>query len=244
MKNKKLYKITNLDGTDFYTGKTKYEVGKTVEAKDWEKTEECGNGLHILEDINNIKDITGFRLPCRIFEVKIIGKDWIKFDNKIKCKKLKVVRELSIEEINEKLKNIRMINNSSAKLYIGSFVKLYNNSSAALHYNSSAELYDNSSAALYYNSSAVLLYNSSAELYDNSVCYIYSKKATFIPHSITCAVILPSEKVFTFKKKQLGKKYRIINGKLRGLWNVLLFLLLVFAIVLIVLMGRIVIFGL
>jgi len=70
--------------------------------------------LHILEDINDIKDITGFRFPCRIFEVKIVGKDWIKFDNKIKCKKLKVIKKLSIEEINKKLKNIRMINNSSA----------------------------------------------------------------------------------------------------------------------------------
>jgi len=44
------------------------------------------------------------------------------------------------------------------------------------------------------------------------------------------------------KNNKIEKEHIEIN--IRGLWNVLLFLLLVFAIVLIVLMGRIVIFGL
>jgi len=271
MKSKtKQYKITNLEGKDFYTNSIKYEVGKTVEAPDWEKTKRCGNGLHLLDDINKIKDITGFRLPCRVFEVKIIGKEQIEFNNKIKCKKLKVVKELSIEEINNLLEKISMEDNSSAKLYSDSSAKLYSDSSAILYDNSSAILYsdssailydnssailysdssaklysdssailyDNSSAILYDNSSAILysdssailydnssaelygnsstkLYdNSSAELYDNSVIWVYSNKVIFIPKSITCVVILPYKKVFTFKKSQLEKKYKIVNEKL------------------------------
>ena len=74
---RKLYKITNIEGRDFWTDSIKYEVGKIVEAPDWKKTPECGKGLHLVDDINKIKYITGFQFPCRVFEVEIIGKDYI-----------------------------------------------------------------------------------------------------------------------------------------------------------------------
>ena len=227
---RKLYKITNIKGKDFWTDSIKYEVGKIVEAPDWEKTAFCGNGLHLVDDINKIEDITGFKFPCRVFEVKIIGKDYIEFGNKIKCRKLKVIKELTIEEINELLKNIEIIDRSSVKVFYGSAAGFYKRLSAILYNNSSAELYDsssailwdnssaelcgNSSAILYNKSSAKLYSNSSAKLCDNSVAYIYSENATIIPQSTTCVAIKPYKKVFTFKESQLGKKYRVEGRRL------------------------------
>ena len=202
---KTYYKITNIAGKDFYSNSIEYKVGMIIEAPDWKKTKKCGNGLHILDDINKIKNITGLKLPFRVFKVRVIG-DFVKFKDKIKCRKLKVIKELTIKEINNQLTNIELISNSSAILHY--------NSSAELYDNSSAILYNNSSAILYNNSSAILYDNSLAELYDNSVIYIYSKKATFIPHSTTCVVILPNKKVFTFKKAQLGKKYKIVGDSI------------------------------
>ena len=243
---KKLYKITNTEGKDFYTGKIKYEVGKIIKAPDWERTEVCGNGLHLVDDINKIRDITGFRLPLRVFEVKIVGKNYVKFDDKIKCEKLRVLKELTIYEINELLKNMFLTSNSSARLYRTSSVELYNNSTVKLHdvssarlcddstaelfdsssarlynnslaklyNNSSAKLCDNSLACLWNNSSAELFDNSSAELLNNSVAYIYSEEATIIPRSLTCVVIVPNKKVFTFGEAQIGKKYNVVDGEL------------------------------
>jgi len=88
------YKATRPDGTDFHTGKIKYEAGKTV-------THPCKRKVR--DDPSTYlsvsiapADCTGFSWPCRLFRVKPVGRT-IKATsqpNKRGCSALRVVGEL------------------------------------------------------------------------------------------------------------------------------------------------------
>jgi hypothetical protein len=95
-----LYKYVKHDYTDFYSGKIKYEVGKTVEAPDWNADNdiECGGGLHLSSSIehckrfNNSKD--GHALQCEVLIADIVVHPSPVFPFKIRCKKCFVVKEI------------------------------------------------------------------------------------------------------------------------------------------------------
>ena len=95
-----LYKFVQNDYTDFFSGKIKYEVGKTTIVPDWNANPnvECGNGLHLSTSIkhckrfNNSKD--GHALQCEVSITDIVIHPNPMYPQKIRCKKCFVVKEI------------------------------------------------------------------------------------------------------------------------------------------------------
>ena len=90
----KVYKLTNLDGADFYSGTINYadNIGKIIRIKDYDPPPAvCGRGLHASKNPNDC--FVGARIPCRAFRVKGIQR--ISGDS-IKCRyqALKVLDEI------------------------------------------------------------------------------------------------------------------------------------------------------
>jgi len=98
-KNNKLilYKSVNSRYRDFYTGTIKYKIGKIIKALDWDKNEsrECGGGLHLSPSIFFCKKFnSGLYLECEVDIKDIVVCPNPRFPYKIRCKKLKVLREV------------------------------------------------------------------------------------------------------------------------------------------------------
>ena len=95
-----LYKFVQHDYTDFYTSKIKYEIGKTVNAPDWDKNlnVECGGGLHLSPSIEICKNFSksnnGHALRCEVLISDIVVHPTPQYPNKIRCKKCFVVEEI------------------------------------------------------------------------------------------------------------------------------------------------------
>ena len=90
------YKATRMDGTDFRTGKVKYEVGKRVRPLPHDGERElCGPGYLHASDVPS-ETLPGGWWPCRLFEVKGKPADGFryKFMHKGGFKQLTVVREI------------------------------------------------------------------------------------------------------------------------------------------------------
>ena len=67
------YKATRLNGTDFYTGTIKYEVGKrTTHPTSKRRTKDDASTYLSVSTV--ISDCTGFEWPCRLFLVKGLGR--------------------------------------------------------------------------------------------------------------------------------------------------------------------------
>jgi hypothetical protein len=67
------YKATRPDGTDFYTGTIKYEVGKrTTHPTSKRRTKDDPSTY--LSVSTTATDCTGFEWPCRLFRVRGVGK--------------------------------------------------------------------------------------------------------------------------------------------------------------------------
>lgn len=94
---KEYFKAVRLDGTSHYDKKTKWEVGKAIEAPrpDPKKEEPCGRGVHCSP---TLLDAVGYQpVSSRYFIVrphKIIAQD----TTKARCDAVTVVRELPAEE--------------------------------------------------------------------------------------------------------------------------------------------------
>jgi len=94
-----LYKFVQHDFTDFYSGKTKYEVGKTVTAIDWnpDNSIECGGGLHLCPSIDYCKKFNnsknGHALQCEVNIKDILVHSNPLYPHKIRCKQCKVIKE-------------------------------------------------------------------------------------------------------------------------------------------------------
>ena len=68
-----MYKLTKLDGTDFYSGTINYakNVGKIIRVTDYDGPEEvCGRGIHASRNPNDC--FIGASIPCRAFKVNVI----------------------------------------------------------------------------------------------------------------------------------------------------------------------------
>ena len=95
-----LYKYVKHDYTDFYSGKIKYEVGKTVEAPDWNADNdiECGGGLHLSSSIEYCKQFNdskdGHALQCEVLITDIVVHPNPQSPFKIRCKKCYVAKEI------------------------------------------------------------------------------------------------------------------------------------------------------
>lgn len=92
------YKATQIDGTDFRTGRVRYEVGKRVRPLPLSVGEDrilCGPGFLHATDVP-AETLSGGRWPCRLFEVT--GRVSAGFDSrhphKGGFKELRVVREV------------------------------------------------------------------------------------------------------------------------------------------------------
>jgi len=88
------YKATRPDGTDFRTGKIKYEVGETV-THPCKRTVRDAPSTYLSVSIAPA-DCTGMTWPCRLFRVEPVGRCLTATDlpNKRACSALKVVEEL------------------------------------------------------------------------------------------------------------------------------------------------------
>lgn len=93
------YKATRPDGTDFYTGTIKYEVGKrTTHPTSKKRTK--GDPSTYLSVSTVISDCAGFEWPCRLFLVKGVGRAMTATDlpNKRAFLSVDVVEELPAHE--------------------------------------------------------------------------------------------------------------------------------------------------
>ena len=70
-----LWKAVREDGTDFYTGKVKYEIGKEVIDPQWSDTfeGECGNALHLSDSPSGARIFVQneYLLTFRLFKVRV-----------------------------------------------------------------------------------------------------------------------------------------------------------------------------
>jgi predicted aspartyl protease len=93
-----LYKSVNPDNSnDFKTGTIKYEIGKTVEAPDWDSkyTKECGRGLHLSPTpFFALKFNVGKVLRCRAKRSHCKTVSYPQYPEKIRCKKVEVLSEV------------------------------------------------------------------------------------------------------------------------------------------------------
>jgi len=91
-----MYKLTQLDGTDFYSGTINYaeNIGKIIRVKDYDGPEfgACGRGIHASRNPNDC--FIGARIPCRAF--KIQGIQRIEGDKKkTRYQAVKVLEEIT-----------------------------------------------------------------------------------------------------------------------------------------------------
>jgi hypothetical protein len=88
------YKATRPDGTSFYDGKTKWQVGRIVRhpAPDL-SLGLCSAGVLHISDAPD-ETLVGASWPCRLFEVEPRGKIISDGSHKYGCAVVKVVREL------------------------------------------------------------------------------------------------------------------------------------------------------
>lgn len=92
-----LYKTVNKDYKDYYTNKIKFEIGKEIECLDWKDNNfiECGSAFHCstLDECIKIAKENDYH----ILKVLVAKEDiniYIHNLNKIRCKKLFVLREI------------------------------------------------------------------------------------------------------------------------------------------------------
>ena len=93
-----LYKSVNPDtDCDFYTGKVKYEIGKTVSAPDWDKhyTSECGAGLHLCPaPFLALSFNDGKVLKCRVKKTDCKTVSSPQYPHKVRCNHVEVLEKV------------------------------------------------------------------------------------------------------------------------------------------------------
>ena len=88
------YKATRPDGTSFYDGKTRWQVGRVVRHPHFEPAKGlCSAGVLHISDAPG-EALTGGSWPCRLFEVEPRGEIISDSSHKHGCGVVKVVREL------------------------------------------------------------------------------------------------------------------------------------------------------
>ena len=89
-----MYKLTRINGTDFYSGTINYadNIGKIVRVNSFDPPEsgDCGKGLHSCKNPNDC--FIGARIPCRAFQVKTID---------VICRGTKITRSQGLKVIGE-----------------------------------------------------------------------------------------------------------------------------------------------
>ena len=89
-----MYKLTRLDGMDFYSGTVDYagSIGKIIRITDYDTSSNpCGRGLHASRNPNDC--FIGAKIPCRAFRVKGINR--LAGDKqKSRYKALKIIAEI------------------------------------------------------------------------------------------------------------------------------------------------------
>ncbi|HEC82509.1 MAG TPA: hypothetical protein ENI53_01305 [Thermoplasmatales archaeon] len=100
----KLFKAVKEDYTDFYSRTIKYELGKIVKCPDWDKNYpyECGHGLHLSATPSTAILFVPFGEKYRLLEcevkledIKVYTDDKPDYPYKVRCKQVKVLRELT-----------------------------------------------------------------------------------------------------------------------------------------------------
>ena len=90
-----MYKLTRLNGTDFYSGTINYaeNIGKIIRLTDYDPKEmgECGCGLHSCKNPNDC--FVGANIPCRAFKVKTIDVI-VRGKYKTRSQGLKIIEEI------------------------------------------------------------------------------------------------------------------------------------------------------
>jgi len=95
-----MYKATRPDGTDFNTGTVDYasKAGKRLLVKHPNPVSGSSEASYYLSLSTVATDCTGFRWPCRLFEVEPSGPSWTprsgSLPNKRAATKVRVIREL------------------------------------------------------------------------------------------------------------------------------------------------------
>jgi hypothetical protein len=95
-----LFKATRPDGTDFNTGTVDYasKAGKRLLVKHPNPVTGSVDAIGYLSLATLATDCTGFRWPCRLFEVEAVGPSWTphagSMPNKRAATKVRVIREL------------------------------------------------------------------------------------------------------------------------------------------------------
>jgi len=112
----KLWKATNLEGRDFYTGKILYNTHVEITCSDWDEqfSGECGHALHLADSPSSARFFVLRSLfstsSFRLFQVEVDIDDCVCFPGsprypmKIRAKKCKVVKEYPINYCEEKMK--------------------------------------------------------------------------------------------------------------------------------------------
>ena len=101
-----LWKTTQSDGTDFYTGRVNYNTEDIVVCPDWDPTwkGECGHALHLADSPNAARYFLNHEQlkTARLFKVSVHIEDCICFPGlpnypmKIRVKKCRRIKEYPI----------------------------------------------------------------------------------------------------------------------------------------------------
>lgn len=99
----KLWKATNLEGKDFYSGTVLYDTHQEIVCPDWSEnyTGECGYGLHLADSPSSARRFVGkgFVDGFRLFQVEVDINDCVctsgnpSYPMKIRAKKCRMVKE-------------------------------------------------------------------------------------------------------------------------------------------------------
>ena len=94
-----LYKSTQENDTDFYTGRVSYIAGEETVCKDWDKDKnrECGGGLHLCPHPEQALAFDDGKLKrCLVDPKDIIVCPNPQYPTKVRCKKVFVVEDIKL----------------------------------------------------------------------------------------------------------------------------------------------------
>ena len=101
-KQKLFYKLTREDGTDCFSGKIKFEVGKTTKAPNWDSEPYCGGGIHFGDARTSLMNTSD---PRRAFLIEPVGEIIELQPGKFKAREIKVIKEINLPELLTRLSN-------------------------------------------------------------------------------------------------------------------------------------------
>jgi hypothetical protein len=92
------FKITRMDGTDCYSGRLQYEVGKPTTDPQYDGKPRIGNGIHACYKPEQCMEYRNGQWPVRLFEVGFDEHVEVQHD-KVKGRTVTPIRELKLAEV-------------------------------------------------------------------------------------------------------------------------------------------------